>query len=98
MNFIEFIRNNPGEVFDLTYRTRGSGETKHIVCKSEGASKGAAGYDRASRGLITIFSMTDGGYRAIPMDNIIDITYKGKTVGMMTPDEEEFFGEGIEEV
>lgn len=98
MNFIEFIHNNPGEVFEMIYVTRGRGETRHIVCRSEGSAKGGIGYDRASKGLITVYSLTDGGYRPVPIDSIISITYKDKTVGMMAADEEEFFGEDIAEV
>lgn len=101
MNFVEFVQNSQGRFFEITYTTRRSGETRSIVCRS-GVTKGLQGkggtYDRASRGLLTLFSVTDGGYRAIPIDSVISITYQGRTVGMMTKEEEDFFEDDIEEV
>lgn len=64
---VTFVKRSTGEVRVMNYRL---GVTKHL-------KGGNQGYDPKQHNLITVYDMTQRGYRSIPIDGVISIT-KGK--------------------
>lgn len=67
---VEFVKRTTGERRVMTART---GVTKHL-------KGGVRKYDPAMKGLIGVYDVQSNGYRSIPIDNIVRVTFGGETV------------------
>lgn len=70
-----------GRFFAVDFVKRSTGEHRHMTCRI-GVKKHLTGagpaYDSKAKNLVTVFDTVKGGYRAIPVENIIRLKIDGE--------------------
>jgi len=71
-----------GRIFGVSFIKRTTGELRAMSCRL-GVKKflkgGKLSYSPAEKQLLTVFSMSDKGYRSIPLDSIQSVSVGGQT-------------------
>lgn len=82
LQVINLIRGMAGSTFfRVVFRKRSTGERREMVCRL-GVGRGVSGrgmsYDPVEKGLLTVWSVRDEGFRSIPIDGILSIRIRGQ--------------------
>lgn len=68
------------EFFSVTFIKRTTGELRHLNGR-KGVTRhlkgGSAAYDFESKGLVSVYDVEKEGYRAIPIENVLEIRASG---------------------
>lgn len=83
MNPETLIRSTQGRLFSVQFIKRSTGELRQMTARvgvTRYLSGGPRAYNPADYNLITVFEVTPrepGGYKSIPLDAILSITFRG---------------------
>ncbi len=78
---VDTIRSEAGStIFRVQFIKRTTGEVRTMLCRF-GVGRGIVGtgmaYDPLGEGLLTIYDVQRGGWRSIPLENIISLQIRG---------------------
>ena len=71
-----------GRLFSCTFTKRSDGSERRMVARlgvAKGLKGGAPAYDASSRDLLTVWDMSAGGYRSIPVEGVRRLKCGGRT-------------------
>lgn len=78
--FTDWVVQQEGRIFSLVFVKRTTGEEREMVCRlgvTAHLKGGVKAYDAAAHNLITVFDMVKGGYRSIPVENVLRVKVSG---------------------
>jgi hypothetical protein len=85
--FVEFceMRRRDGRMFSVEFVKRSTGEVRVMLCRL-GVTKhlrgGEPAYDFAEKGLLSVWSVKDKGYRAVSVEGVKRVKVKGVWVSV----------------
>lgn len=79
----QFVEATQGLFFSVVFKKRTTGELRRMICRT-GVWKHVTGeglaFNARDHGLIVVWSADAQGYRMIPAENVVSITFKGEEV------------------
>jgi hypothetical protein len=82
---VAHIQDSRGKFLSVEFTKRSDGSLRQMVCRTGVYSHlrgGTPSYDAASKGLLTVFSVHDNNYRAVPIEGLLRIKINGKWEGI----------------
>lgn len=77
---LDMIQKSNGKFFTVVFKKRSTGELREINCRTEVVKHLKGGdkkYSDKDKGLVTVYSVKDKGYRSIPLEGLRTIKIGG---------------------
>jgi hypothetical protein len=87
---LEHIKSNYGKIISIKFIKRKTGELREMVFR-QGVKKhlvknpSKPGIDFSANGLLSVYEMPHEGYKAIPINGIVEIKVNGEWVKVLQP-------------
>lgn len=78
--FVDRARES-GHIFAVEFVKRTDGTIREMLCRTgvtKGTHGGSMGYDPADHGLLSVYDMQKGGFRSVPVENILHLSMDGQ--------------------